>query len=98
MVSDLELGDNLDKEEKEIVSKDNQTFEHEFNDYKTFELINGGLLWMKNSRAEVQKKQKTQTQTQTLFSKLVIKGFRPYTETQKSHRQGGQLFPLVCFR
>ena len=45
------------------------------------------------------KNRKTQTQTQTLFSKPPeIKGFRPYTETQKSHRQGGQLFPLVCFR
>ena len=52
-------------------------------------------------RAEVvQKNRKTQTQTQTLFSKSPeIKGFRPYTETQKSHRQ---LLPgivaLVCFR
>ena len=36
----------------------------------------------------------------TLFEKPIFtKGLRPYTETQKSHRQGGgQLFPLVCFR
>ena len=35
------------------------------------------------------KNRETQTQTQTLFSKPAeIVGFRPYTETQKSHRQG----------
>ena len=39
-----------------------------------------------------------QTLLQTLFSKpLEIRGFRPYTETQKSHRQGGAIVPPCLF-
>ena len=40
-----------------------------------------------------------QTLLQTLFEEYPeTVGFRLNTETQKSHRQGGQLFALVCFR
>ena len=56
---------------------------------------------IKNSscRSRAEKINNCDTLCDTLFKKVgETKGFRPNTETQKSHRQGGQLFPLVCFR
>ena len=51
--------------------------------------LKGVRINLESVQKSCRKNRKTQTQTQTLFSKSPeIKGFRPYTETQKSHRQG----------
>ena len=37
------------------------------------------------------------TLQRTFEKPLEIKGYRPYTETQKSHRQGGAIVPPCLF-
>ena len=49
-------------------------------------------------RSRAEKINNCDTLCDTLFKKVAdIKGFRPYTETQKSHRQGGAIVPPCLF-